>query len=532
MLKNSRETLVSRFLESANTYPDRPAVEVSGQTLTYRQLNTEAQELAATLQRRTPEGGPPLVGVFASRSAAAYKGVIGTILSGNGYVPMIPEFPAERNSSILTQSGCHAVIIDKGSSKQLDQVLSGIAYRLLIVFPEFDDVTEIAERWPQHIILGKHELNSAEDWHQPEIGDDHIAYLLFTSGSTGVPKGVVVSHQNLLAFINSYATLYEINEHDRLSQFGKLTFDASVFDLFAAWLRGACLCCPTAKECINPDKFIKKSGLSICHIVPSTVNIMKRFKALKENSYPTVRLTLFGGEALPIEVVQSWAAASSHSGIENMYGPTEATVNCTRYRWKPGLSESECLHGIVPIGHPVNNIRVMIVDENLKEVAPGKDGELLITGPQLSLGYWQDDEKTAASFVIPPGEDTVFYKTGDRVRKPEAEGPIHYLGRLDNQIKIQGNRVELAEIESVIRRETKRNAVVALGWPLTAGGAEGVVAVLEGEKINTSSLSVILANFLPGYMIPKTYIFMDRIPLNMNGKYDRQKLMAMLEKQT
>jgi acyl-coenzyme A synthetase/AMP-(fatty) acid ligase len=172
---------------------------------------------------------------------------------------------------------------------------------------------------------------------------------------------------------------------------------------------------------------------------------------------------------------------------------------------------------------------VLVVDENLKEVRPGEEGELLMNGPQMSLGYWQDPEKTAAAFVVPPGECEVFYRTGDRVRRPVGNAPLTHLGRIDFQVKILGHRVELGEVEAVVREATGLDGIVAVGWPVTPSGYGGVEVFLEGTASDREAIRTTVASRLPEYMVPRRLHFLDRLPRNVNGKFDRRAMLKLLE---
>jgi acyl-CoA synthetase (AMP-forming)/AMP-acid ligase II len=246
--------------------------------------------------------------------------------------------------------------------------------------------------------------------------------------------------------------------------------------------------------------------------------------------YPRLRLSLFCGEALPVGVVRHWALAAPNSVIENLYGPTELTIACTAYRWDSAKSPDECDHGIVPIGQPFEGMWALIVDEQLREVEDGADGELLITGPQLTLGYWQDEAKTREAFVRIPGKNGIYYRTGDRVRRMAMDKPLVYLGRLDNQIKVLGHRVELGEVEAAIRQISGLDGVVALGWPRTDGTADAIEVFLETHHFDTNALARQLKEKLPTYMLPRNFVVLERLPLNANGKYDRKALQLILEK--
>ena len=524
-----RHGLASGFLESSERFPARPAVEFSGVSLTYRELRERAATLAATLQRKTPPGGPRLTGVFAHRSPTAFAGVLGSLFRGHGYVPLNPTFPPARIRTMLQRSGCRAVIVDAQSEEQLDATLEGIDDALLLVLPEKTHTETLQRRWPKHWIVGSRQLEPPEAWEIEPAHADSIAYLLFTSGSTGPPKGVMVAHRNVLHFVDAMVRRYGITEQDRFSQTFDMTFDLSAFDMFVAWERGACVCCPSSKKMLNPGRFIQERALTVWFSVPSVGAFMKRLGMLKPDMYPTLRWTLFCGEPLPVEVAQAWAAAAPRSVLENLYGPTELTIACTLYRWDSQKSPLECESGLVPIGEPYPAMEALVVNSDLQEVPPGEEGELLVTGPQLSLGYWQDAEKTAAAFVVPRSKNEIYYRTGDRVRKPRANGPMVYLGRLDHQVKIHGHRVELGEIEAHLRHEARVESAVALGWPLTPSGVGGIVAFLGETGLDVEAVRHRLKGKLPAYAVPRQIHLLPALPLNPNGKVDRGALLKILE---
>lgn len=517
------------FLRSVEAFGSRPAVEVSDDVLTYEELFEKSASLAATMVWHQTGGKPPLTAVFAYRSATAFAGILAALMRGHGYVPLNRTFPIERTRAMLRRSGCRAMVVDAESEKQLDQILEGIDKRMLVVLPERQETRDLAARWPGHRFIGVGEFVSHERWRPVDVSLDSIAYLLFTSGSTGVPKGVMVAHRSVRHYIDFMTERFSITCEDRFSQMFDMTFDLSVSDLFVAWERGACVCCPSEKTLINPGRFINEKNITIWFSVPSTAVFMKRLGALKANAYPGLRVSLFCGEALPVEVVTAWSEAAPKSVIENLYGPTEVTIACTYYRWDPLCSPLEAAYGVVPIGEPFPGMRPLVVDDALDEVAPGRDGELLMSGPQLSLGYWNDPILTAAAFVKPPGRDVVHYRTGDRVRRPVGKGPLLYLGRTDNQIKILGHRVELGEVEAVVREESGIEGVVALGWPKNAGGAGGVEVFLQTDGPARPDLTQRVADRLPLYMVPRRYHFLVPFPLNASGKYDRKELTKRLE---
>lgn len=522
-------SLASGFLHSSEKFPEQPALEVGGEVLSYRELRLRASAMARTLERWTPKDAPPLTGVFAYRSTTAFLGVLAALSRSHGYVPLNRTFPPARTRVMLERSGCRAIIVDTESSKQLDQILEGLETPLLVILPERADVAELAQLWPKHTFVGSTELEPPQHDDVRPVAVDSIAYLLFTSGSTGLPKGVMVSHSNVRHFVDYMVRRYGITEHDRFSQTFDMTFDLSAFDMFVAWERGACVCCPAQKTLINPGHFINEAKLTVWFSVPSVGVFMKRLGMLKPNRYPRLRWSLFCGEPLPVEIAQAWAEAAPRSTLENLYGPTELTIACTLYRWDPRTSPLESEHGILPIGQCYPDMTTLVVDENLREVSVGKPGELLMAGPQVSLGYWKDPEKTAAAFVVPPGKQKIYYRTGDLVRKADRDRPMTYLGRRDHQVKVQGFRVELGEVEALLRQEAGVEVAIALGWPLLASGAGGIVAFLECTDANVVLLREKLKAKLPSYAVPRQIHLLPRLPLNSNGKVDRKALIAFLE---
>jgi len=278
---------------------------------------------------------------------------------------------------------------------------------------------------------------------------------------------------------------------------------------------------------IKPGAFINAARLTAWFSVPSTAIFMRRLGELRPGLYPRLRLSLFCGEALPVEVVRDWSLAAPNSVIENIYGPTELTIGCTVYRWDNQSSAAECEQGIVPIGEPFDDMEAIIVDEDLREVAIGCEGELLITGPQLSQGYWRDEERTRRAFVSVANRNGIYYRTGDRVRRSLPGKPLTYLGRLDHQVKVLGHRVELGEVEAVARSLSGVDGVVALAWP-KGNSADRIELFLEADEFDTAPLLNALKTKLPHYMVPRTIHVLPRLPLNTNGKYDRRGLETLL----
>src|SRR5438477_349340 len=294
--------LWSGFIRSWRRSSDRAAIKVAGEEVSYSKLAHGAMRLAATIQTKVPGGGVPLTAVFAYRSETAYAAVLGTSMAGHGYVPLNRTFPLERTRLMLERSRCRSIVVDAGSEAQLEGLLAGVEASLLLLCPDRLDVSELGAKFPRHRILGANDLCRAEQWRAPNVASNSIAYLLFTSGSTGQPKGVMVSHANVLHYVDYVTKRYGFTSNDRMSQTFDLTFDLSAHDMFVAWHNGACVCCPTQTQLIKPGAFINDARLTVWFSVPSTAIFMRRLGVLKPGMYPQLRLTLFCGEPLPVEI--------------------------------------------------------------------------------------------------------------------------------------------------------------------------------------------------------------------------------------
>jgi amino acid adenylation domain-containing protein len=526
----SLDHLAAGFVRSAAMHPRRPALVVDDKSWSYEELFGAAAAIAALLEEHTPAGGPAWSAVFGHRSFVAFAGVLGALMRGHGYVPLNRKFPPARTRAMFERSRSRALVIDAESVPQLGDLLDGAQEPTLVVAPELESVRELQNRFPRHTFFGRDAIPDADPPILRAPGSDDVAYLLFTSGSTGDPKGVMVAHRNAAPFIRAMADRYDVSEDDRCSQTFDLTFDLSVFDLFVAWERGACVCCPPDKTLLKPGTYIRDQRLTVWFSVPSTAMFLQRFGMLKPDSYPSLRWSLFCGEALPVDLAEAWAAAAPNSIVENLYGPTEATIACTLYRWTGESSRAESRLGLVPIGEPTPGMSALVVDGTLHEVEDEEEGELLVAGPQVTLGYLDDPARTRSAFVVPPAREEVHYRTGDRVVRG-SNRTLHYVGRLDHQVQVHGHRVELGEVEAAIRDATGA-AAVALGWPVTDSGAAGIVAFMEAENsLDLAGLRSTLAARLPDYMLPREIHALRELPLNSNGKFDRVALRARLEAQ-
>jgi len=522
-------SLISGFLRSLLTNPGSLALELGELSLSYEQLWNYAGRVTACL-KDTLDPSEKVVAVLADRSVGAYGGILGVLGSGRGYVPLNPKFPLERTLAMLRASGCKTLVVGQECAAALESLLPRADKPLTLIIP--DSGWEPGSDTPsRHRVIPARQLQEVADPREPAVDADDAAYLLFTSGSTGVPKGVAVSQSNVVAYMEFAAKRFGIHGGDRCSQNFDLTFDLSVHDLFTCWDAGAALC-PYPEQTLTPATFVDELGLTVWFSVPSVAMFASKVRLLQPGAFPTLRWSLFCGEALSSSLAAAWQQAASNSILENLYGPTEATIAITYYRWDPATSPAECVRGLVPIGWPFDGQQVCAVNEELALVPAGESGELCLGGSQVTRGYLNDPEKTAKSFVrLKHTGDQVWYRTGDVVRQDE-RGCLFYLGRRDFQVKVNGYRVELQEIDLVLREAARTELAVAIPWPLSEGSASGIVGVLSGsDPAQDAEIIAACKSRLPRYMVPQRLYHFSEIPLNVNGKIDRGKITEMLASQ-
>lgn len=522
--------LAAGFANSVERYADRPAVVVDREALSYAELSRMVSSLAGAMRDYENEKSP-LAALLAHRSVTAYAGVLGILATGKGYVPLNPKFPLERSRSMLRLSGCSMLIVGPECASLLPDLLLGVDRNLVVIVPNLTGTNNLAADFPRHRFVFSNEIDRPSDsFDATEVEPNAVAYLLFTSGSTGVPKGVPIHHSNVRPYVEYIADRYQVTPEDRFSQHFDQTFDLSVHDMFVAWERGAALFCVPEKSVMAPAKFIRENDLTMWFSVPSVIGILSRMRLLSPNCFPSLRYSLFCGEPLAAAYAQHWQEAAGNSIVENLYGPTETTIAITHYRWDNRRSPEECTSGVVPIGWPFANQQVSLIDGERKCVPAGQTGELCLSGSQVTDGYWNNPEKTREQFItLPETGDTLWYRTGDVVRQ-DGSGCLHYQGRLDHQVKIRGYRVELMEIEAILRKICGTEQVVSLPLPSRNGSSDGVVAFVSGSvSLDPGRVIDSCSEFLPDYMVPKKIYPIAEFPLNMNGKVDRPKLAKILE---
>jgi len=516
-----RTNLALAFYNHARAHPERPALFVNDREFSYGEVAEIAARIAAWLQLAAQPA--KLVGILASRSWPAYAGVLGACWSGAAYVPLNPEWPEQRLLDILTRTELDALIVDDHDLKVLSsEILRAAPKRILA------PARQAAQQ------LGAAEcIRSVESWNalanaplaEPsEMTADDLAYIIFTSGTTGSPKGVMVTTGSVWSFLKAMNERYDFGPKDRISQRHDLSFDFSVLDLFVTWFSGASLHVIPATQLMGPSRFIREHQLTVWFSVPSVIAFMSEMKMLTAGAFPSLRYSAFCGEPLPTASVRKWQEACPNSVIDNIYGPTEATVACLGYNCAAELLATE-ERGTVAIGRPFPGMRAAVLDPNLNFLPAGEKGELALCGKQLATEYFNDPQRTAARFVSLRGE--TWYLTGDLAYQ-DTNGAFHHLGRTDNQVKVLGNRVELEDIEAHLRQSSGTTSVAAVPWPVVNGSAGGIVAFVSGSKLTGTEIRARMQLHVPRYMVPSAVRVLDRLPLNANGKTDRKSLTEML----
>ena len=511
------------FYNNARSSPERFALLVGGREFSYGNLADIVEPIAAWLEDRSAGAGK-LVGILASRSLAAYSGLLAASWAGAAYVPLNPDWPDQRLLSILATTELDALVVDDRGLKLLSEpVLQHCPKHILA--PESRGSLSAGQPSASTPIAGFDDLPAADPHHLPKAlrGDD-LAYIMFTSGTTGSPKGVMVSTANVSSFLSAMRKLYAFSPQDRVSQTYDLTFDPSVMDMFVTWSAGASLHVVPAGQMLGPSRFIREHELTCWFSVPSTIAFMRNMKMLTPGAFPSVRYSIFCGEPLSASSAELWQKATPNGVIDNLYGPTEATVVCIGQRCTEPMVVTES-RGTVATGTTLGTMDAAIVDSSLRFLPKGEKGELALSGNQVAKGYFKDPKKTAARFPTIGGR--VWYLTGDFAYQ-DGDGRFHHLGRTDNQVKVLGNRVEIEDVEAHLREVCGVDSVAAVAWPITNASAEGIVAFAAGTALTAAEIREKMQRRVPKYMVPTEVRFLKGLPVSASGKTDRKCLAAML----
>ncbi|HTF09417.1 MAG TPA: amino acid adenylation domain-containing protein [Asanoa sp.] len=476
-------SLPALFEATCERHPDRTAVACGPESLTYAELAAEARGLAGALARRGVVRGD-LVGLRVSRSMDIPVAILGIMLAGAAYVPLDPAFPAERLRLITEEAGIACVV---GAD------LPARGHRAV----------------PDQL---------------PIVDADDRAYVIYTSGSTGRPKGCVITHRNVLALLGGALPLFEVGPDDRWTLFHSVNFDVSVWELWGALATGGTAVVVDSDAAHDPVVFLRllvEQRVTMLLMVPAVFRLV--LDAYLDAGRPrhALRYALFAGEAVDLDAAARFVdGRPGEVRLVNMYGPTETTVYATHKEL-----DDAALHGAnrSPIGRALPHLAISLRDDAGVEVPFGDAGEMWVAGAGVSRGYLGRDDLTAERFVTVDG--VRHYRTGDLARL-EPGGELEFLGRIDRQVKLRGFRIELAEIEGVLRTcEGVRDAVVEVARGSDLGDYLVAYVVSDG-RFDAAQARRAGARLLPAHMLPARYVVLPAIPLTPSGKVDRAALAA------
>jgi D-alanine--poly(phosphoribitol) ligase subunit 1 len=490
-------------------FPDRTAVRDASGSYTFGELRRVALELATALVARADVINTPIA-VYLPRSREAVGCFAAILYSGNCYAPLDVKSPAARMSVLLKKLGAALIITDRANLAELRKV--GVPEDNIVVLEDMPkgDVAPGLERRFEQLL------------------DTDPIYIIHTSGSTGVPKGVTIGHRGVIDYIDWANSVYRVDESTVIGSQAPLHFDNSTLDIYLCFSRGATLDLIPGEAFLFPVKligYLRERGINFVFWVPSVLVQVANMNILAHTELPPLTQILFAGEVMPCKQLNYWRKWFPNALLSNLYGPTEITVDCTYYIVNRELADDEPL----PIGFPCRNSDVLILNAENRLAAAGERGELCVRGTSLALGYWNDPEKTAAAFVqnpLQPHYPERIYRTGDLVYRNEA-GEIIFTDRLDFQIKHLGYRIELAEIEyQVLAIEEIANACV-----LYNKGKKEITLFYETKDgdLSPAAIRQKLSQIFPKYMLPTAFHQMKELPRNPNGKIDRNGLSATFE---
>jgi amino acid adenylation domain-containing protein len=504
---------VSSLHRLAAATPDAPCITAGSGTLTYGELAATAARMAGLI---APALKTRRVGLLATRSLAAYAGLAGAAWAGAAYVPLNQKWPEERLIALMGALDLDALVVDRNGAELLTPEVRAAAPALIIAA---DDAAPVAGA------IRLRDLPEDGLARPAPVGEGDLAYILFTSGTTGMPKGVMVSAGSLARYLEQTRGWAGFTASDRVAEAHDLTFDLSVHNLFLALEAGSSLHVMSPLDMMAPQRFIRANAITCWMSVPTIITMMKANGALKPGVFPGLRLSVFCGEPLPMPAVEAWADAAPNSVVENIYGPTECTVVCMRQRLTPDAPVTP-KRNILAIGAPYANFEIGIFDADQDPLPQGAIGEIALKSGQLSDGYFNAPEQTARAFRMIRGER--WYLTGD-LGYQDADGVFHHMGRADNQVKMKGNRIELDEVDMHLRAASGTELACTVAWPVIDGSAQGLVGFTTNSGMGADAIIAAMLEKLPRYMVPSRIIHLEALPQNINGKTDRKALAAMLD---
>lgn len=502
-----------RFQNIVEKYPQRTALWFNEQeTYNYSYLNSYANRVARLLLQQGLTFGN-VVCVSGVKNIHTFALMLACLKIGIVYSIFDPDSPADRLKKIFLTCRPNLVVANIDMLEKINGILSEL---IIHSFP----VDNLALR-----VTDLEDTNFASS---SGITGSTPSYIMFTSGSTGTPKGAVMTHSNVLNLIEWSNETYGVTCEDILTNLNPLYFDNSVFDFYSAIFNGACLVPFSKQETRNPKLLVEKVDLAGCTLwfsVPSLLIFLQMMKATDGRYLRSIKRFIFGGEGYPkSKLNELFKMYSDTSEFFNVSGPTECTCICSSYK----ITENDFhdLHGFPPLGSIAANFSYLILNDENKMVSGGELGELCLVGPNVGLGYYNDSERTAVSFVQNPYNEAfreIIYKTGDLVRLDPADGKLYIHGRKDNQVKHMGYRIELEEIENALHRLEAVSEAIAIHTNID--GLSRIVAVLAlRESVSDDQLRLNLRKLLPDYMIPSVFYYEEILPKNPNGKVDRKLL--------
>lgn len=511
--------------KQAQHCPEAVAVVMEGLALTYGELEKLTNQFARLLKAAGCCKGDRVCFAI-PKSPRAIIAILGILKADCIHVPIDTLSPAPRVAKVLKSSEPRYLLGVGESAGLLENLFSQDDFQSWLRVGWLDDSAAEARNFPSAFHWRDIALHSAESLVSENTSQD-AAHILFTSGSTGDPKGVVITHANVIHFVEWATRYFGMSNSDRVSCHPPLHFDLATFDIFGAFAAGAQLHLVPPELSLLPNKladFIRQSELTQWFSVPSVLNYVAKFDALRHNDFPALRRLLWCGEVLPTPALRYWMKRLPQVTFTNLYGPTETTIASSYYTVPECPSDNA---QAIPIGTACEGEELLVLDSGLRPVPRGKVGDLYIGGVGLSPGYWRDPAKTAAAFVSYAGER--IYRTGDLAQVGE-DGLVYFVGRADTQIKSRGYRIELGEIEAALHafKELKECAVVAVP---TDGFETNLIccAYVAQENVRTTPAEIRgrLGSVLPAYMLPARWMDFVQLPKNANGKVDRRKIQEL-----